>query len=63
MRRRGMVFKAEILAHVWDFNFDGDQNVVEVHMSSLRRKIDAASDRSAVETVRGVGYRLVIDDR
>jgi DNA-binding response OmpR family regulator len=63
MHRRGQVVsKAEILAHVWDFNFDGDQNVVEVHVSALRRKIATGSGRPAVETVRGVGYRLVTDD-
>jgi DNA-binding response OmpR family regulator len=63
MHRRGQVVsKAEILAHVWDFNFDGDQNVIEVHVSALRRKIATGSGRPAVETVRGVGYRLVTDD-
>ncbi len=63
MRHRGQVVsKAEILAHVWDFHFDGDQNVVEVHMSALRRKIDIEGERSAVATVRGVGYRLNTDE-
>ncbi|MFN8024730.1 MAG: response regulator transcription factor [Acidimicrobiales bacterium] len=56
MRRQGEVVpKAEILAHVWDFAFDGDDNVVEVHVSSLRRKIGA----EAIETIRGAGYRMM----
>ena len=56
MRRRGEVVpKADILAHVWDFAFDGDDNVVEVHVSALRRKLGPAT----IETVRGAGYRIV----
>ena len=59
MRRRGdLVTKGEILDHVWDFGFDGDPNVVEVHMSALRRKIDRPFSTETIETVRGAGYRL-----
>jgi DNA-binding response OmpR family regulator len=62
MRRRGEVVpKAEILAHVWDANEDVAPNVVEVYIGYLRRKIDAPYDRAAVQTVRGVGYRLAAD--
>jgi DNA-binding response OmpR family regulator len=61
-RRPGEVVpKSELLAHVWDFGFDGDQNVVEVHFSALRRKIDQPFDRHSIQTVRGAGYRLVPD--
>lgn len=60
MRRRGeVVTKSEILEHVWDFGFDGDPNVVEVHISSLRRKIDKPFATKSIETRRGSGYRLV----
>jgi two-component system, OmpR family, response regulator len=56
MRRQGEVVpKADILAHVWDFAFEGDDNVVEVHVSALRRKLGATT----IETVRGAGYRIV----
>jgi len=55
MRRQGEVVpKSEILEHVWDFAFDGDDNVVEVHVSALRRKLGSV----AIETVRGAGYRM-----
>ena len=55
MRRQGEVVpKSEILEHVWDFAFDGGDNVVEVHVSALRRKLGSA----AIETVRGAGYRM-----
>jgi DNA-binding response OmpR family regulator len=56
MRRAGeVVGKLEIIEHVWDVNFDGDPNIVEVYVRRLRTKLGAA----AVETVRGAGYRLV----
>jgi DNA-binding response OmpR family regulator len=59
MRRAGAaVSKAELLAHAWDVNFDGDPNVVEVHLSGVRRKIDASFDRASIETIHGVGYRM-----
>jgi DNA-binding response OmpR family regulator len=59
LRRRGEVLsKREILENVWDANFDGDDNVVEVYVGYLRRKIDQPYGRHALETVRGVGYRL-----
>jgi two-component system OmpR family response regulator len=50
--------KQELLDHVWGENEAGDLNVVQVYVSALRRKIDQAGDRSFIETVRGVGYRL-----
>ena len=62
MRRVGeVVSKAEILDHVWDFAFDGDVNIVEVYISYLRKKIDIPFERKALQTVRGVGYRVAAD--
>ncbi|SCF59172.1 response regulator transcription factor [Streptomyces sp. Ncost-T10-10d] len=59
LRRAGQVVsKTEILTHVWDENFDGDTNIVEVYVGYLRRKIDTPFDRQTIETVRGAGYRL-----
>lgn len=59
MRRAGQVVtKSDIVEHVWDMNFDGDLNVVEVHVSALRRKLDTPFDRQSIQTVRGAGYRL-----
>lgn len=53
-----VVSKTEILSSVWDENFDGDLNIVEVYVGYLRRKIDAPFGRHAIETIRGAGYRL-----
>jgi DNA-binding response OmpR family regulator len=62
LRRTGQVVsKTQILRHVWDANYDGDTNVVEVYIGYLRRKIDTPFGRQAVETVRGAGYRLAPD--
>jgi DNA-binding response OmpR family regulator len=59
MRHRGdVVSKPDILESVWDANYDGDDNVVEVYVGYLRRKIDQPFGRHAIETVRGAGYRL-----
>jgi DNA-binding response OmpR family regulator len=62
LRCRGaLVSKAEILRNVWDPQFDGDPNVVEVYMSYLRKKVDAPFGRHSLVTVRGMGYRLASD--
>ena len=53
-----VVSKADILAHVWDFAYDGDPNIVEVYVSTLRRKLDVPFGRRSITTVRGAGYRL-----
>jgi DNA-binding response OmpR family regulator len=59
MRRPGEVMtRDEILLGVWDYQFDGDPNIVEVYVGRLRRAIDAPFGRQALETVRGAGYRL-----
>jgi two-component system OmpR family response regulator len=62
LRRRGEVLsKHEILTHVWDFDFDGDPNIVEVYIGHLRRKVDRPFGRTAIRTLRGAGYRLEAD--
>ncbi len=62
LRRRGeVVSKREILDHVWDYDFEGDPNIVEVYVRGLRNKFDRPFEREAIETVRGSGYRLAAD--
>ena len=63
MQRPGEVqTKTELLDAVWGADFDGEPNVVEVYVGYLRRKIDAPFARRTLQTVRGVGYRLVPDE-
>jgi two-component system OmpR family response regulator len=57
-----VVSRTSLIEHVWDFAYEGDSNVVDVHVRNLRGKIDRPFGRATLETVRGVGYRLR-DDR
>ncbi|HEY7169469.1 MAG TPA: response regulator transcription factor [Vicinamibacterales bacterium] len=59
MRNSGRpVTKSLIIEHVWDIHFDSVSNVVEVHVNSLRNKIDREFSPPLIHTVRGVGYML-----
>jgi DNA-binding response OmpR family regulator len=59
MRRVDLVNpKFDILDGVWEYDFEGDPNIVEVYVRRLRRKIDEPFGRHDIETVRGAGYRL-----
>lgn len=63
MRRPGEALsKQQILDHVWGFDFEGDENIVEVYVGYLRRKIDDPFGRRSIQTVRGVGYRLLREE-
>lgn len=52
------VTKQTLLEHVWDFDFDGGPNIVEVYVGSLRKKIDIPFGRQSIVTVRGAGYKM-----
>jgi two-component system OmpR family response regulator len=59
MRHAGQVVtRTMLLEGVWDYHFDPQTNVIDVHVSRLRSKIDRGFDRPLLHTVRGVGYRL-----
>ncbi|MGW0158889.1 response regulator transcription factor [Mycobacterium sp. NPDC003323] len=63
MRNKNVaVTKADILRNVWDAHYDGPDNVVEVYIGYVRRKIDIPFGTSTIETIRGVGYRLADDN-
>ena len=53
-----VVTRTMLLEGVWDYHFDPGTNVIDVHVSRLRRKLDDGSDRPLLHTVRGMGYRL-----
>jgi two-component system, OmpR family, response regulator len=60
MRKKDtVVTKTEIVANVWDPHFEGPENIVEVYVRNLRRKIDLPFGTHSIETTRGVGYRLM----
>ena len=59
MRHQGeVVTRTMLLEKVWDFSFDPTTNVVDVHVSRLRRKLEAGGEKPLIRTVRGAGYRL-----
>lgn len=58
-RSPDVVTKSDLLDEVWGADRDVDPNAVEVYVGYLRRKVDAPFGRTAIQTVRGAGYRLV----
>ncbi len=60
MRHAGtVVTRTMLLEQVWDYNFDPQTNVIDVHISRLRQKIDKGFEKTLIQTLRGAGYRLV----
>ena len=58
LNARRVVSKAQILDHVWEYDFGGDANIVETYISYLRKKIGSTDDSPLIKTIRGVGYSL-----
>lgn len=59
MRNCGkVVTRTMLLENVWDYNFDPQTNVIDVHISRLRQKIDKGFEKSLIQTLRGAGYKL-----
>jgi DNA-binding response OmpR family regulator len=59
MYNKGIVLSREkIENHIWNFDYEGGTNVVDVYISYLRRKIDGPGMKKLIRTVRGVGYVL-----
>ena len=59
MRHAGQsVTRTMLLEKVWEYHFDPQTNVIDVHISRLRSKIDKGFDKAMLQTVRGAGYRL-----
>ncbi|BDX08508.1 response regulator transcription factor [Planctobacterium marinum] len=59
LRNKGQVItRTMLLEHVWDYHFDPQTNVIDVHISRLRQKIDKGFEHSIIETIRGAGYRI-----
>ena len=59
MRHKGhVVTRTMLLEQVWDYNFDPQTNVIDVHISRLRSKIDNGFVNPLLHTIRGIGYKL-----
>lgn len=59
MNADNVVRRTELLEKVWDMHFDPESNVVDVHVGNLRRKLKSAGLDGVIQTVRGVGFRLL----
>jgi two-component system OmpR family response regulator len=57
-----VVTRTMLLENVWDYNFDPQTNVVDVHVSKLRHKIESGGTRQLLRTIRNAGYMLTADD-
>ena len=55
---RKVISKQELLEHLYDYNWEHHSNVIEAHVSNLRKKLRAAGDETSITTLRGRGYRL-----
>ncbi|MEM7680031.1 MAG: winged helix-turn-helix domain-containing protein, partial [Pseudomonadota bacterium] len=61
MKHKGQVVtRTMLLEHVWDYHFDPQTNVIDVHISRLRSKIDKGFEKQIIRTVRGAGY--IVED-
>lgn len=56
-----VITRSMLLENVWDYNFDPQTNIIDVHISRLRKKLDTHIDKQPIVTVRGAGYMLKID--
>ncbi|MGH7729136.1 MAG: response regulator transcription factor [Vulcanimicrobiaceae bacterium] len=64
VRNRGITLsRGQILERIWDYDFEGSSNIVDVYVSQLRRKLHAARAGLSIVTVRAVGYRVDAEDR
>jgi len=63
MRHPGQVLtRGQIIDHVWNMEFESGSKLIEVYISSLRKKIDAGHNLKLIQTVRGLGYRISADE-
>ena len=59
LRNKGAVLsRSQLESHVWDYDFEGGSNIVDVYVRYLRKKIDDGSETKLIQTVRGVGYTI-----
>jgi two-component system response regulator PhoP len=62
-RPKVIVSKRELLEHLYDYNWEHHSNVIEAHVSNLRRKLDWDATEPSIETLRGRGYRLSLREQ
>jgi DNA-binding response OmpR family regulator len=61
-RPRAIVSKRELLEHLYDYRWEHHSNVIEAHVSNLRKKLRTTGELALVETIRGRGYRISVPE-
>lgn len=57
LHNKGIVLSREkIMHHIWNYDYEGSSNIIDVYIRTLRKKIDADGDKKVIQTVRGIGY-------
>ena len=62
VNKNQILSRERILNHVWGYDFDGTENVVDVYMNYLRRKIELEGQKKLIHTVRGLGYVMRVEE-
>lgn len=63
LHNKGIVLSREkILHHIWNYDYEGSSNIIDVYIRTLRKKVDAGYDQKIIQTVRGIGY-VVRDEK
>lgn len=63
MHNKGIVLSREkIQHHIWNYDYEGSSNIIDVYIRTLRNKVDANFDRKLIQTVRGLGYVIKDDE-
>lgn len=60
---QSVISKRELLDELWDMNYEGDPNIVEVYIRRLRQKLGPSLNSNAIHTIRGVGYRMNLENQ
>ncbi|MGN0666129.1 MAG: winged helix-turn-helix domain-containing protein [Huintestinicola sp.] len=62
MNKNRILSREKILSHVWEYDFEGGENIVDVYVHMLRKKIDLPGMKKLIHNVRGIGYVMRTDE-
>ncbi|MCR5785005.1 MAG: response regulator transcription factor [Eubacterium sp.] len=62
LNKNRIISREKILSHVWGYDYEGGENIVEVYMNYLRKKIDGDYSQKLIHTVRGIGYTMKVEE-
>lgn len=62
MNKNRILSREKILSHVWGYDFEGGENIVDVYVHMLRKKIDLPEKKKLIHNVRGIGYVMRADE-